>query len=363
MQTENHDPSRLLIRHMSRRTLLRGSAAGVGWAGLTAIGCGTSKNGSVTRSPASATPAGPPVKLNVADVGVPFDIPLFLARDLGIFQKNGIDVTAATVAGPTSVASLLSGQIQFDHPGGSEVLAALANGADLVVVAVQSTVFNFKFYARPTIKSVGDLKGKKVGITSPGGAFDISLRAALPKFGLEPDKDVTFIASGSIANVTAALLSGAIDGASIVVGPDSHKLETTGLQPLFDFATLNLEYCNSVITLQRSYLASHRDLVQRYIDSMIVGIARYKQDKPTSLQELAKLYQTDDQVGLNVAYDYYTQDSVMPRLPYPKPEQFKISLDVLCKKVQNACNYDVSKVLDTSFVQSAANRGLDKVTS
>ena len=135
--------------------------------------------------------------------------PLFLAKDQGIFQKPNLDVSLSSIAGPTSVAALVAGQIPYDRPGGPEVLAAAVNGADLVAVAVLATVFNFKFYVRPGIQSVSELRGKKLGITSAGGAFDLALRLALPTYNLQPDNDVTLIPTGSIANVVAAFLSGA----------------------------------------------------------------------------------------------------------------------------------------------------------
>jgi ABC-type nitrate/sulfonate/bicarbonate transport system substrate-binding protein len=353
-----------MLRRLSRRALLQQSSLGLGLAGLAAAGCGS---GSQKQSPSassgaggSATPAGPPVSVKASYTGTPYDVPLFLATNRGLFQKQNLKVELTAIPGPQSIAALISGQVQFDHAGGTEAVAAGSNGGDLVIVAVQSAVFNFKFYVRPEIKAVSDLKGKKLGITSPGGSFDLALRLALPTFGLQPDKDVTLVSSGSIANVTTALLAGAIDGAAIVVGPDSQKIESSGPKALFDFADLKLTAPGTVIAVQRSYLTSHRDLVQHYVDAIVQATAQYKRDRATSLEELGKIYQTNEQSGLNVAYDYYTRDVVMPRLPLPKAEQFQTSIDVLCKKDTKACGFDVSKMLDTSFVQSAADRGLDK---
>ena len=344
---------------LSRRALLRAGALGAGLAGLGALGCGMGKQALGGSQGALAT-AGPPTTVNTSWVGTPYDVPLFLAVDTGLFQRSNLDVKTTQIAGPTSVAALVSGQVQFDHAGSGEIVGAAVQGADVVVIATLSSVYNLKFYGRPNIKAVGDLKGKKVGITNPNGEFDLALRAALPTYGIDPDKDVTFIASGSIANVVAALLSGAIDGAAMAVGPDSQKVEDAGMNMLFDYATLNLPYSGAAVAVQRSYMTSHRDLIQRYIDALLNGNIRYKQDKDASFKEIAKIYRTDDQTGLQLAYDYYTQDKVMPVLPYPKPEQFKSTLDALCKKTQQACSFDVSKMIDTSFIDSAAKRGFGK---
>jgi len=343
--------------------LLCAGAFGAGLAGLSALGCRSASSKpspAATGAGASGTPAGPPVTINTSWVGTPYDVPLFLAVDSGLFQKAGLEVRLTQIAGPTSVAALLSGQVQFDHAGSGEIVGAAVQGAELAIIATLSTVYNLKFYARPNIKAMADLKGKKVGITSPNGEFDMALRAALPTFGLQPDKDVTFIASGSIANVVAALLTGAIDAAAIAVGPDSQKVEEAGMNELFDYATLNLPYSGAAVAVQRSYLTSHRELIQRYVDALITANIRYKQDKAASLKEIAKIYQSSDQAGLDLAYTYYTQDKVMPALPYPRAEQYKGTLDALCKKTQQACSFDISTMLDTSFIDDAARRGLGK---
>ena len=349
-------------RRMSRRTLLHAAALGAGLTGLSAIGCRSgAKPGTGSRSASgAATPGTSPTKVSTSWVGTPYDVPLFLGVDTGLFAKHGLDVGLTQIAGPTSVAALLSGQVQFDHAGSGEMVGAAVQGADLAIIANLSTVYNLKFYGRPNIKAVSDLKGKKVGITNPNGEFDMALRAALPMFGLQPDKDVTFIASGSITNVIGALLSGAIDGAAVEVGPNILKVEAAGMTPLFDYATLNLVYSGAAIAVQRSYIASHRDLVQRYVDVLITANGLYKQDKEQSLKEIAKIYGSNDPAGLELAYNYYAQDKVMPRLPYPRADLYKSTLEALCKKTEQACGFDITKALDPSFVQDAERRGLGK---
>jgi len=360
MSTGAGDGHRLLERRFSRRAILQAGALGAGLAGLTALGCRSTGANERSGASASATATAPATKVNVSWVGTPYDVPLFLGVDTGLFQKNGLEPSLTQIAGPTSVAALLSGQVQFDHAGSGEMIGAAVQGAELVIIASFSTVYNLKFYGRPNIKSVVDLKGKKVGITNPNGEFDQALRAALPLYGLQPDKDVTFIASGSIANVVAALLTGSIDGAAVEVGPNAVKVEAAGMNQLFDYASLNLPYSGAALAVQRSYMNSHRELVQRYVDVLIMGNSLYKKDKAQSLKEIAKIYSSDDPAGLELAYTYYTQDKVMAPLPYPKAEPYKGTLDALCKKTEQACNFDIGKILDTSFVQSAADRGLGK---
>lgn len=362
MSTEDNFWKRVAQWQCPRRTLLRG---GITLAGLSALGCrsagstGASKSG----APLATTQVSAPVKIANSWTGVAQEGSLFAAIDQGIFKKNGLEVSLIQIVGTNAIAALISGQIQIADAGGGEGLASAVGGSDVVVVAAVTPVFTGKLYVTPDIKSPSDLKGKKVGIALPGGTSDQTLRLALTKVGLQPDKDVTFIATGSIENQAAALLSNAIQGTNINPSPSSVKLEAQGIKPLLDFANMGLPPAATVtIATTRSYIAAHADVVQRYIDSIIEGTVLFRHDKALALKEMAAILKSDDQVGLNANYDYVNSDIIMPLAPTPKPELFKPLQDTLCnsRKIEAACNFDLTKVVDSSFVDSAVKRGLTK---
>jgi hypothetical protein len=99
--------------------------------------------------------------------------------------------------------------------------------------------------------------------------------------------------------------------------------------------------------------------VQRYIDALVQGIARFKADRATSLQIDKKYFDETDDALVARTYDYFVQ-SVTPSQPLPKPEQFPEVVAALAKSNEAVKNVDVNKALDPSLVQSAIDRGLDK---
>src|SRR5207249_653741 len=101
------------------------------------------------------------------------------------------------------------------------------------------------------------------------------------------------------------------------------------------------------------------DVVQRVIDSTVQSIALMKRDQPTTIATLKKYLKQDDQRILDATYKFYSS-GVFPALPYPKPENFADAKLVLGQQVPKALGFEVSTILDPSFVQSAADRGLDK---
>ncbi len=285
-------------------------------------------------------------------------VPLWVAADGGYFQKAGLDVDVRYIASSNSMAALLSGETQLAHVGGSEVLSAVAGGADLVVLAVPGPVYPYAFYVSPDIKSADDLKGQKVGVTSAGSSIDTATRVGLPRIGLNPDQDVTLVTTGSVTNLTAAMLSGAVVG-GMTHPPDTLELEAKGFHSLLDLAALKLPFANNVVAVQRTWLDGHREAAQAYVDALVQAIAREKNDQAFTVQVMKKYLKSDDDKAMTATWEYYAK-SVLPSLPYPAVEQFADPVAELGKKNDKVKSLDLSKIIDPSFVKSAADRGLDK---
>jgi NitT/TauT family transport system substrate-binding protein len=318
----------------------------------------TSSAANPTPTPAAArTPAAGRATLTVSYSNIIADsMPLWTAKEAGYFDQNGLDVDLQYIASSNAFAALLAGQVQANAGGGSEVVSGVANGADVVVVANLVPVYPYFLEAQPSIRSPEDLKGKNVAITNPGATFDIASRVVLQRNGLDPDHDVTFIKTGSVQNVESALLSGQVE-AGLAQVPDTLSVEAGGLHPLFDLASLNLPAAGTVVAVQRSTVSSQRDVVQKLVDSIVQGAARNKQDRAFAIQVLKKYLKNDDETAVGATYDYFTQ-KVTPVLPFPKPEQFADSVTVLSAQNPKVKDVDLQKLLDASFVQSAADRKL-----
>ncbi len=317
-------------------------------------GCGS------TPSPAPAASQGPPDKLTAAYSNKTGDnLAPWVAKEDRIFEKNRLDVDLQLISGgANTMSALLSGQLQVAHLGGSEVLSAASRGADVVVLANVAPVYPYVFMVTADIKTYADLKGKRVGISNPGGSADIATRQGLRQVGLDPEKDVTIVPVGSHETRTAALLSGALQGA-VDDPPDTVKLEAKGLHALFDLAKQKIPAANTVIAAQRAWVSSHREIAQRYVDSIVQASVRIKRDKAMTVRVLKQYFKSDDEHAMSVAADFFAKE-VLPTLPYPEPEQWAAAKAVLGGKSEKVRSFDVASMLDRSFVQSAADRGLGK---
>ena len=313
----------------------------------------------LTLAPFSAPAAAQTEEINVGFSNIAgAELPLWVATDEGYFSRHGLNVKPQLISGgANTVAALLAGQVQIADAGGSEALSAVANGGDLVVVGNLSPVYPYVLEVTSDINSPEDLVGKKVGVATFGGSADIATRVVLRQNGIDPDKDVTFIATGSSANRTAALLSGAIQAGMAGGPPDTLELEAQGLHPLFDLAALKLPTANATIIAKREWVNANHEAVQRYVDSLVEAATHLKQDKPGSIAVLKKYFKSDDDAVMEAAYDFFANE-VTPSLPYPKPEHFSDAVTQLSANNPRIAQVDLASLLDPSFVQSAADRGL-----
>jgi ABC-type nitrate/sulfonate/bicarbonate transport system substrate-binding protein len=318
-------------------------------------------------APAAAPPTPVPsptrpalTHLSVAYSNIsPTILPLWMAKETGLFEKHGLDVDLQYVASATSVAAVVSSQMQLATVGLSEALGAIAGGADLVVVANQVPGYTYIFEVAPSIQTAADLKGKSIGISRTGSSSDIGTRVVLNKFGLDPDKDVNLVQTGSVSDRAAAMKGGALQ-AAVASPPETLAVERLGWHPLFDLSALQLPAVTLGLIVQRSYRDANQATVQAYVDALLEGIARVRSDRALALELLRSNMSIDAEEDLNVTYDYFARPELMPSLPYPRPEQFTDTLAILGKTNERLAKLDVAPLLDTSFIRSAEERGVAK---
>jgi NitT/TauT family transport system substrate-binding protein len=334
-------------------------------AGLVILSCGGSAAPGPASSPstsaaASGSPKPATVSFRAAYSNLTADnLSQWYAKDKGIFAENALDIELVAVdGGSRTMATLISGDVKIAQLGGSECMSAQVGGAELLITAVLAPVYPYHFMAAADIKTPADLKGKKVGISSAGGSADIATRKVLAAFNLDPDKDVTLVSLGSHEQRTAALLAGSIQ-AAVDDPPNLVKLRDAGYHSLYDLAGQKLATANTTVVAQKAWVTANQAVMQRYVDSIVTSIARMKKDRAGTIAVMKKYFGATADRGYDEAYDFYLTQ-VTPALPFPKPELFADAQTTLAKRNPKIKDLDVKTMLDASFVQSAADRGLDK---
>ena len=111
--------------------------------------------------------------------------------------------------------------------------------------------------------------------------------------------------------------------------------------------------------MTRSYVSANKAVVQRYVDSIVQGIAKARADRPGTIATLKKYLKSDDDKGMQAAYDWYV-GTVLKDPPIPTAAQLAGIQEVVAKFNDKVRTVDPAKIVDDSFVKSALDRGLLK---
>jgi NitT/TauT family transport system substrate-binding protein len=297
--------------------------------------------------------AAPLTKLNVSHPDGGGHLPLFYARDMGIFAAHGLDVTLLPLGGgPPAAAALQADETQVADITGSEIVSSDAQGADVVVIGTLVPVYPYVFEVSQDITSVEGLRGKTIAVRATGDATDVATRVTLRKLGLDPDTDVTILAVQQEGARMAALRSGQIC-CTVAQPQDQLVLEPAGFHQLFDLAALELPNSQGTLAVKRSYAAANHDVVQRFMDALVEAIGKAKQDRAGALPVLKRQLKLEDDRVVEVTYDYF-MGKVVPNVPTPTADQFSESIALLAQNNDKVKGFDISKYLEPSFVQQAA---------
>ncbi|MGH7887970.1 MAG: ABC transporter substrate-binding protein, partial [Candidatus Binatia bacterium] len=163
--------------------------------------------------------------------------PVFVAQDLGLFTKHGLQHSLQYIAATTAIQALAAGSEEIGLVGNQCIDVAL-EGADLVYIANTASRFIFQLYGDAAIKSVADLKGKVIAATQPAASTDYASRMLLRKYGLVPDKDVKIIYAGSSPALLSMLKSGnAVAG--LMNPPAIYQAQELGMKQILNVTELN----------------------------------------------------------------------------------------------------------------------------
>lgn len=122
--------------------------------------------------------------------------PLWIAGDTGLLEKYGLEVKLINIAaGNVALSALSTGDVHLITAAGPQVVAAVPRGAPIIIVSTIGGSL-YQLVARPSIKTVQDLRGKVIGSSRIGAGTDFVLRRILDKLGLVSGKDVSLIPTG-----------------------------------------------------------------------------------------------------------------------------------------------------------------------
>jgi NitT/TauT family transport system substrate-binding protein len=221
-------------------------------------------------------------------------LPLFVAIHRGFFKDENIDIQTPMMLPQLAHNALLSGEVDY-HGVADSALRLAARGAPLKSIFFGATRPNYFLMAKPQIRSVGELRGKYIGMARFGDTVELAARIALSREGLDLQRDTVPIMIGFPATRVAALSVGSVD-ATIAVPPDNVLLRRKGFRELL-FLGDAVEFPSNGYATSDRQLAEKRDLTKRMLRGLYRGLtfARVRVDE--SIQIIEREWKVDNSVA------------------------------------------------------------------
>ncbi|OGQ83118.1 MAG: hypothetical protein A3F90_20230 [Deltaproteobacteria bacterium RIFCSPLOWO2_12_FULL_60_19] len=221
-------------------------------------------------------------------------LPVWVAKDTGIFARHGLDVEPVQIRGGSLIALvIITGDLPLSGVGAESVVAARAAGGDVVLLACPIDADPVYLITRPEIKSAADLKGQASAVTRYGSSTHFYLRAALKQVGLDPERDVTVLQLGAGPEMVAALEVGRIAVAALTTRYAIPFLQR-GWPVLVDLSKTDLIYPASCVTSSRAFIRTEPKTTEDFLRAYVAAIHLIRKDQSLAEKSFAKWLREKD---------------------------------------------------------------------
>ncbi len=277
----------------------------------------------------------------------PAAMPMYAAQGNGFFQSEGLDVQIVVFrSGTENTQAVLAGEVQIAFGSITEVFQVKKAKQDARWFWGVANFMPFRLYARPEIKSVRDLKGKKLAVSRFGAQSDYLTQFTLRHFGVEPIKEAAIIQVGSTPARYAALKSGAVD-ATIMWFPQTLVADREGFRMLVDLNDLITDWGYLGYYAKSDYLKQNRDRVVRYLRAHTKGIQELRANPAIGVDILKRQLKYDQDVA-EAGYKEYARVFAEDGRLTIKGFEFLLEQE---EKAGNKVGLKVADLIDTSFVE------------
>ena len=277
--------------------------------------------------------------------------PLTLAKDAGIFKKNGLDVSIKKIPQKDRHLAIASGDIQCAATTVETYIVWNANGVPITqVVQLDKSYGADGLAVRGNIAKIADLKGKTIGVDAPGTSPYFGLGWILKKNGMSM-KDVT-VATMSPQAAATAFVAGQNDAAmtyepylsSVRDKPESGKIIAT---------TLDYPMVMDTFGCTPAFIKSNPKAVKAMVDSYFEAVEMIRKDPKKSYEIMgADVKQTGEQFGKSAAYLRWQDKAANQQFFSGEFQKFSAeAADLLLEMGIIKQKPDLTAIVDTQFIK------------
>ena len=280
---------------------------------------------------------------------------LWVTQEGRLFEKNGIDAEVLYLQTTLGQTALIAGEIQMCVYSASLLTPARLQGADVIMLLSFLHKPIYRLVVKPEIRSVADLRGKRVGVTRFGTVSDWTTRLLLARLGLDAEKDVILVQSGDVPVLVNSLAVGKSIDAAIMQPPYDKKLAAMGMRVLLNMQEMDIVLQQTGLNTTQKFIARNPDIVRRVIKSMIDGIHFMRNNPAVAKRAIGKHMQIKDERDLEDSYQLL-RSFIQPK-PYPNLEGFKPIFEEAGKRLPAAKTANAKDFVDTRFIEELDKSG------
>jgi NitT/TauT family transport system substrate-binding protein len=270
-------------------------------------------------------------------------LPIYIAQENGYFKKHDVDIDVITSrGGGEAMKAYISGDVNIVATGFPEVGLMRAKGVDVELFFAQTSRVPFGMIARKDagVKTVADLKGKTVAVTSPGSLTSNLARYFVKQAGLDPDKDVAFVSVGGGGEILGALKSKRADAAMLFEPFVTVGIKQGFADMLVDVPAKLDAFSSSPLSISSAFLQKSPKAAQGVFDALVEALNFLHSNKAGTLAIAKKKFPNANDQILDAAFTrmepYYSKNGHFTRANVDQTQKISVDLKIMPK----AYSYD-----------------------
>jgi NitT/TauT family transport system substrate-binding protein len=287
-------------------------------------------------------------KVNVTLPSKSFQFIIFpLAKERGYMKEEGIDLNIVVMASTPGLQAVLAGEMDFTGSGSSALVAVAQSNAPLkTVLAVNDQVLQW-LMVRPQYNSFKELKDKKIAVTGIAAVATFMLKKITPRYGLDPNKDLTFLALPPGQRL-AGLQSGVVD-AGLLSSEERFAALDQGMKEIL---YLGKEVKNSwgTIATNDPFIKMKPKLMHGFMRALLKALRLVKQNREVAMSAMMKFSELDRELAART-YDgmigTFTSNGIVDE------ETQKNDLEIVREVLKITKEVPVERAYDFSFAKKA----------
>ena len=283
----------------------------------------------------SAAAMAEPVKIALPVASLE-SMPIYIAQEKGFFKKHGVEVDVITSrGGGEAMKAYLAKEVDVVATGFPEVGLMRARGVDVELFFAQTSRVPFAMISRKDLKlkSVAELKGKTVAVTSPGSLTSNLARYFVKQAGLDPDKDVSFVSVGGGGELLGALKSSRADAAMLF-----EPFVTVGIQSgiadmLVDVPQQLDAFSSSPLATSKAFIAKRPKDAAALFAALADALKVIHGDKAATMEVAKKVFANADSKVLEAALarmeKSYSHDGRFTRANIDQTQKISVDMKIM----------------------------------